>query len=946
MSKAWDFAGQALEACHEAFVEHILPGLRNLRVEDPISDKQKTLIEQDRRYDVRPLRWASLSAKGDSHHLESLNISLADHVLSVARGGAFFAAIRQKSRMVDQEQQSLTQVAALAFVIGLLHDLDKAYGQPGKEIQVSHVEKAIVDLNIQKFLAVFSLSHTAQELLKGIELVEDRSAGRGAGVYPIEPDRRNQLIRAAACVKFADAMESRVSSGDPEGMADRLVDFLQDLAKADADTSSGLQGWEVFNLYDGHHAFIMEMFLDRIIKASIDLTGAPPLLSMYHDGRLLTILWSDQKQSILEQAIEGLLSKMPFTFSVLVNARGGMDFGGRPLQAWQEVVDFVYKKTATWTADPGLPRVLLLPKSVAKAHEVEILKLMQDAQVVAKWKPTEQQVFLLSEIEPGTEQEASLVVACALALGIEVDKKTGILPQNLRFKELSVHIKVPAWIESLEDSQSKKTLLALLAVAESYQDPAKQEALFGEEGFFVQLVQGTPTSPGVFSAIPETSTRLLAGLRQHLTALMNGTVLGKDTLDPDISCFISGLPAPRSSEVSLGSMVYAIKVSAFSYRTGRPENRFSSESGTFLSPISEAEYKLRSDRARKLNRREGSLPVKVFSPSYSGLFGGVVSGHEQELSIWDLARIPVNETQLNFPDPYERALHLSRFEEMPRKLGDRLSVIRLMLKAILRTGRPLHVFQGMPIPHRAIFYYDALDPEISMLLGTQELRLDQLPMALKRLQLAEGLVESNLVVVLKQLTGYGVAAGHLELGGLALAIEKLQEKSTLAAASAVAKDLFHKELQMSSSQTQPLHPLVKLSQMAPSIQRRPSYQASNSEKERLLRICLEALDEAASLKIALNDAQTLQAFVAGQLRQKLDRRPAYSAATSRAPQQTLAQAIDAFAETFVKEVVSGVFHHKNPSNETRSRAFALYVQVSQSAWAIAPQSSESSEDLS
>jgi hypothetical protein len=73
-----------------------------------------------------------------------------------------------------------------------------------------------------------------------------------------------------------------------------------------------------------------------------------------------------------------------------------------------------------------------------------------------------------------------------------------------------------------------------------------------------------------------------------------------------------------------------------------------------------------------------------------------------------------------------------------------LEDLNCILQATLKTGRPIHIFRGLPVHSRAFFYFDALPEWLGELLHeskdrehARELRLEQIPRALERLELAQ-----------------------------------------------------------------------------------------------------------------------------------------------------------------------------------------------------------------
>src|SRR5690606_26277196 len=128
----------------------------------------------------------------------------------------------------------------------------------------------------------------------------------------------------------------------------------------------------------------------------------------------------------------------------------------------------------------------------------------------------------------------------------------------------------------------------------------------------------------IFCRESNRSDDLREGVRKHLQDLCSGAVIGSGK-NGDGDCLITGIPAQKASAVKSESRVYNIKSSAFSYRSGRPETRYSAKTNTLLSEVSEAEYKIRRAQADRHSVWTGKgFPARIFSPVSFGLFGGVV----------------------------------------------------------------------------------------------------------------------------------------------------------------------------------------------------------------------------------------------------------------------------------------------------------------------------------
>ena len=461
----------------------------------------------------------------------------------------------------------------------------------------------------------------------------------------------------------------------------------------------------------------------------------------------------------------------------------------------------------------------------------------------------------------------------------------------------------------------------------------------GDEGLLYQWLEGEGDNPGFNQFFKGEGAVVQGAVEIHFAQL-----LGKHRVRPVDEgvtgrCLFTDAPSTKFIEASLG--LYELNVSAFSGRDGKPDSVSAPSKGKVpISLISIAEHKLRADvflaqtgRAyKKLPSGGTGIPTLLSSPVTTGLFGGLILNNEAQfsaLSVYDLSRQKIEKGKVNYRglEAYRQRYRMARLERIPEKTEDQINLLRLLLSACLRIGRPIHIFKGLPSYQKAFFYFDAMPSVIRQLLGYQELRLEQIPAAINRLTMAQTLASTTGL-------GYDVlnlyAYQRTRFQAICLAwchahetLKESKSKNT-GAMKQLASQLYHeyhellkRNLNMSESDGA----LVRLGQSATQIQRRPLGAASNNEEMLVFNICLQsALDLRGVGQI---DAASMIHGIAGELETNLVRKDKMAARKHRGD-QPLTVACMNFAEQFVTDVWQGVLNGKPPAQKTRRLLGSVY----------------------
>lgn len=229
MERATALAAEVYASLMEQVVEQRVLHER----EGSLGASQKIAIEQGRKIDARVPRLMAISGKGGWHpnpakrerYAHSANVTLLDHLLSVARGAMLLYALDCLERTPDMEAIRLRKALRVIAVLAFLHDLDKMLERErGSELELDDVDAALQRYDIPAFLAGADVEPlTAAQIRYLIEKVEGTESGRH---FPeVLPPQAFELL--PGYVGLADKLDGIWLNSDPErggvnGVLDRL----------------------------------------------------------------------------------------------------------------------------------------------------------------------------------------------------------------------------------------------------------------------------------------------------------------------------------------------------------------------------------------------------------------------------------------------------------------------------------------------------------------------------------------------------------------------------------------------------------------------------------------------------------------------------------------------------------------------------------------------------
>ena len=990
----------AVEVYVSFLVECVIPKVGA----DRIGSRKKLRRSQ---IDGRPVRLLTISGKGGWSSDAALakswagnaNVSLLDHLLSVARGALmFWVEDAPQPWSGKTELAEIERLAHALVCIAFLHDIDKDLELPrGARIEVEAVRERMERYGINEFLARRGIRISAAAMLNYIEAVE----GTQASGSPAAPDYNRKIAATCGYVELADKLDGKFASREPDGGVTGVLTSLRDPNRWPVLQDPALRRWEAVEIHDHLHVFLLDHFQRALSTACEEISGRLPLIETVHDGSLLSVIPHDHAPAIKEQALGNFLDALPYRLGFSINNRHACRYVGGAA-SWQVCRDTMNPRGSWKTGEKDFAMLLSLPKEIAQSHETEINILFEAAGMTTSWEfdgdkatatparehpggddrgldmdPTHALVFLTLGLNhtdvkrkgaaPGADareqellrllrHEGQLPPAAAeppqaLALLVLAPEQTGGETMDAAPDEETGRLRLENLVAALsKDGRARRVLLALWTVAtvwslaEDDPDRAKEllDRILGHEGLVGLWLEGNAHRTGLADQIGDGSSGILDALRRRFEMYLTGRpVKSFDSEAARKHCILCNEPVPVSQAVRTASRAHGIKMSAFSGRDGRNDHLASPVLGdTHLCHVCLAELQLRQ-KAQDEFKGGGDLPPLISSPATTGLFGGLAFHAEDgdasmglnDLNRFDVKKGPVYEGL----DCQRRRIRLARLERLPsRDAGTTqrpglVGQLRMVLAAVRRLGRPIHIFRGVPRPHPAIFYFDAMPPWLDRLLGGDSLRIEQLPDALSKLELFEqiALAPGLGIEWAKQLADpdprvqlgalcvvWGMAVDRRNSGDSNRAWVVIQPEARKRAVSTI-RTMEGEAMTLKDTPD----PLLRLAWLASRIQSRRGTRDSTNKQLLCWKIALDFYPEAE--RSTTQDTQALVWGLAATLEEQLTRTNDAAAKKYR-EDQLLPEACIEFADHFVRKVWKKVFPSGEPTSKEQRRAAQVY----------------------
>jgi hypothetical protein len=929
MERAVRIAGEVYGAFLEEVVEvHVL----NDREEVPLGQETNRKLEKQQMAHPNAIRLLTISGKGgytaqdgnsQKPYARFYNITLLDHLLSTVRGAIVFAVFEWLSQNPEMDTAILLRKLRVIAVIAFLHDLDKDLKLPrNMPLTEDMIRKAIARYGLDAFLAKVDVHLEAAQIRYLIEKVEASQAHLNPP--KVLPPREFESL--PLFVRLADQLDGIWCLDDPEQGG--LVGVLKRIRTEESVLRGEfLKSWKAVRLFDPHHPFLLDELQRRLSRASVRISGVPPLIETHRDGELFMLLPEQQAEAVIEKAVRQLCEKLPFGLTLVVSAVGVPSlYNEKP--SHERLVGFI----ASDLRDRDLGELFKIKTALKPGLMRPVDDMLGVHAIAPRWpKATPGALVSLYSTFEGLDEGIKEILQKAahlvLMLNLKVDAASKSTVPGYNEREATLLELVakdpPDWIAEIgrkkpdTPDQSRRTLTALWVTALAREDRDVWEAIWGEEGLLKRWLEGEEGKPGMREYFTGRGDQVTLGLERRLRQLLGGTRIAPEDETNRGHCLFTGEPTPFDEPIKEADGLYGVKVAAFSGREGRPELITSERAHTVLCAASVAEHKLRAKVHESLGGVQEGVPALVSSPTTSGLFGGLALREDRSMaamSVYDLNRLDVKKGRIiRETDIHRHRFRMARLERMPEKLTDQVNKLRMLLRACRRIGRPIHVLRGLPMPERSYFFYDAMPQPLVDLLGMRAFRLEQLPAAIKTLEMAQLLLETRGL-------GYDAFRRYVNpttcFGAICLAWCEIKKKTL----GDPIPDLIaqYRKFMEENKMSEQDGALVRFGQAAASIQQRPSPAASANEELMVFKVAMDAVT--AARRLGQVDEASLVCAVAGELETNLSRR---DKTWLTQPEALRKRCLDV-AALFVRDVWLGALKGKTPSQGDRRVMASIY----------------------
>lgn len=916
-------------AVYKRFIEHVLIGgvfsdAEREIASGPMGETTLKGISAGTKQDIRPAFMSIVSGKGGwsadeqerAKYARFTNVSLVDHLTSVVRGATMFGAIDMVAAGVPETEipRRLAVVAAVAFC----HDLDKALFIPrSQDITPDDVAKFAERYAIPGFLSEYGLRFEPEQLLALVSEVE-RSR---SGYIRKDFDMAGMRVPLKDCiyVNMADAMDSLFLNGD-KGLDAALVAMAQISVNLSSDALK--QGWRVVQLDDPNSPFLLDSLQYAVARECHIRHSFPPLMEVHHGGRLTCIIPSNGSDELLSSAFKSVASRVGGTIRVDVNKKGSISI----LDSRGDLNDL--RAAVDLMANGDREKLLRVRVAFQRDHSADIDALLVSTGILPKWPDMSRFAGMLVPMWSGIKDEDELSafhrLACltvSLLACADAKPKTGIIQASQReaelldaLSEIAAMPALPEWLGTAKPSD-RYPVLAALAAALAVNDGEFEDRLSGEGGILAGWLEGSNGRKGLVEMIDGSVGQMSHAMVNHFEALVSGrTVVAADESATG-RCHFTNMPMHADGGITLKDGLYALKVSAFSGRSGRPEYFNKVAVQTLVSPVATAEHKLRQAIYGKDSDKR-SVPMKISSPTTAGLFGGLVlQGAPEHFATYDFLRSDLSKQKQVYSDRdgVSKRVLVGRYAEFPTSLAGsskeagQIGFVRGVMEMALRLGRPVHVFQGMPRQVREFVYFDTLPAAIEMALGGCGLRLEQVKPAIRLLRGIEDIAQSP---------GFGlelamaIADPDTRFSALCDTVSRAERREAVGI-KLFAINILREGYTMKDADRS----IVAFAEAMADYQRAPKRNDGINVTERGFRIALEQAELLHGQ--GLDGEEQLVAAIAGSIKADYDRG---GLSFRKNGDEVLLNA----AKVFVEKVWLGAFKATSPNAKLRRSAMAIY----------------------
>lgn len=931
-----DLSKSLFESFLEAVVAtHVFSNAERNLGSGALTDRAAKDITAGKRIDDRIPYLMTVSGKGGYVPGERFNdrepfrnVTLLDHILSVARGAAVFAELDLRAAGVTE---GLAPRLAQLIATGFLHDADKMLQMSRQdELRTADIEALVQRYGIGDWLRSQGADMRPSDLLAMINAVEvTRSDLIKPGMRLLSPQEKADTHY----VRLADRLDGLFL--DSRKGLEAIIEEIE--AFGGFRSPELKRHWRRVHMRAPHTPFLLANFQRGLSAAVRSVNGVPPLLEVHHDGEFLAIFQVEDPEKVIEAAIQDAVRPLSLGMRVDINPKGTRDI----LDGAGNVEDLIafLEDAPEDSAKALFIHVDHLGGAASLREQIDELtaafNFLPDYSRLAKFLGKHYQPWsgkVVSEDEPAWIRTRAAAIAVALGCAEPSDKllakavPDAIVREAELIERLALHgLIFPDWLQDV-GKLSRQTLAAIFAAGHASANSDLEDDLFGSGGLLnLWLVGDGAGRRGLVDKIGDPGAALAGAAKSWLRDLMAGTFQGMDEDRAEGRCHFTNMPVSVADRIDGKSGIEGLKVSAFSGREGRPESFSSAKSQTLVAPIAFAEHRLRTLEGDGAGF--GKVPAFISSPSMMGLFASLNLRHDRDfmqINQFDLMRLEEKGGKKTWPvtDTYGQRIFFARHFSLPERQVEIIEQIRMMMRSALRMGRPVHVFRGLPTPQNAFFHIDAAPDVIRRAIGGSSLRIEQIRPAIEVLGMIEELAALNGIGLELALrfadpdTRFGAACEAL-VALDRLPEDKQKQKSGLRSLlQAVTRD---KEIAMSQNE----NVIISFAQAMAAIQEGPRRDTSNNVKTMGLRVALEAVEECVN-QIHQTGRDSLIAGIVGKMQLEFERagRVNWIGKVHGNP-FPIQKAMEA-ATIFVDEVWPIAFSGRSPASKARRIAFAVY----------------------
>ena len=922
-------------------------GMINDRVGALSVDKQKQ-IKLSKSIDARSPLWLSISGKGGpDYECEYRNVSLADHSISVCTGAVVFAGYYLADHDCDIDDNFSRQLFTVGLV-GLLHDINKLFDKnialSNKEI-LEYLDELYIRWDLKRILDEYGIALTSNELFQLINYTEAGTSLAGTESGLVDSKLRQ---RCRVFVRMADQLDSAFYRVGADGGVDGVLNKLSTWAEADQNFISSMDSWHHVRLADAAHPYLLDRLQYHISQQCIKLAGVAPLLSIHADGVLDLLVPEDAKDQIISASFKSFGCSLSAPFSVVFSTTKQPDImGGVP--GWGELLDYINNDTHS--------AILSSLLTIGRPDLDFISALLIDNCYGLSFsdKSIKGTSATVSPICSSGDESEDLVefykitsiISLILNHGSQV-KSIKVISQNDRKEKilnlLSLH-NFEIEDQLLSSALSQTVWFAMNVASFAMKNDDFYSELMDENGLLSLIYCGSGS--GTSDKEDHGFTPIQDGLKGDLDneRILNvierlSCLLDKKSYLPQIDsqiktqcCLVTGEPVDTKCRIEAKDDLYAIKMSQFSERNGRQSVLGDAKGFTTLSPTSYMEYKLRT---RIHENSKADMPVLISSPNAVGLFSEIRFSDEKMANksdffgLYDICREDKSKLVLNGPEIFSRRLFMARQESFPAKLYDQVEWLDRLIKSVRRTGRPFHVFRGLPTSRPEILYIDCLSPSLKRLIGNKSgFRIEELPTLHDQLILVLSVLDTRGSMSLL----YGLLDHKMEyrsLCGIKCLLDdyvadktsqnKMQGISRFAQVSVDMGNRLNK-FKVEGKMTTQDNAIITLAHLASKVQK--GFNSRNSRGEQLLILTTIMESVRTHVRNRMPMDQSLKNAIAGNIEKKLSGTSYICSSEYRNKQPLLNACID-IADHFVDAIWLPIFNGRMPNHNFKSQVAEIY----------------------